>query len=263
MFSSKLQELIKLSGIFPVLKPAGLTSAQLLNRIREKLYSEVGITMKYARKLALGHGGTLDKLATGVLVVGVGAGCKQLSQFLHGDKKYICTAELGTATDTFDCGGVTTETKNYDHVTKDSLTDCLKHFTGDILQLPPLYSAVKYGGERLSDITRDGRSVPTLQPRQVRVHSIQCTDFSPPFFTLAIHSGGGFYVRRLVDDLGRYLDTRAHVCELERTEQSPFTLMDCLREDEWTLHDIKRAIQLSQDHFHKQMSERYDNVKSL
>ncbi|XP_069679256.1 pseudouridylate synthase TRUB1-like isoform X2 [Periplaneta americana] len=191
--------------------------------------------------LRVGHGGTLDHTATGVLVVGVGFGCKVLPKFLHGSKKYRVTAQLGVSTDTYNESGKIIRECSYDHISRDMLEAALTRFHGKILQTPPLYSALKLHGQRVADLTRAGVSV-QMEPRSVTCHSIHCLDFSPPYFTLEVHCGGGFYIRSLIHDLGNVLGSCAHVRELHRFQQGPFTEQEMLDSDDWTVPNILIAI---------------------
>ncbi|KAG7166975.1 tRNA pseudouridine synthase 1-like [Homarus americanus] len=189
-----------LNGVFPVLKPHGVTSAQLLNQLKEKLAAEVtGILATHDIKL--GHGGTLDSSATGVLTVGVGDGCRQLKCLLHGEKSYLARCQLGVATDTYNKRGKVVLEKQFDHITEDVLQERLHQFEGKIKQVPPLYSALKKNGRRYSDLAQEGVNF-SIEPRTVHCYKLKLQDFEPPYFTLSIVSGPGFYVRSLVNDLG-------------------------------------------------------------
>ncbi|PNF39697.1 hypothetical protein B7P43_G05666 [Cryptotermes secundus] len=126
------------------------------------------------------------------------------------------------------------------------LEAALSRYHGEILQTPPLYSALKLRGRRIADLTRAGISV-DLNPRPVTCHAIQCTVFSPPSFTLEVHCGGGFYVRSLVHDLGIALGSCAHVRELHRFQQGPFMEQDMLDSNEWTMQNILIAIKKAKE----------------
>ncbi|KDR08710.1 putative tRNA pseudouridine synthase 1 [Zootermopsis nevadensis] len=126
------------------------------------------------------------------------------------------------------------------------LEEALSRFHGEILQTPPLYSALKLHGYRLADLTRAGVKV-EVRPRPVTCHAIQCVQFSPPSFTLEVHCGGGFYIRSLVHDLGNALGSCAHVRELHRYQQGPFTEQDMLDSNEWTMQNILIAIQKAKE----------------
>ncbi|XP_061088030.1 probable tRNA pseudouridine synthase 1 [Conger conger] len=246
-------ELLSLNGLFAVYKKQGPTSADVLNLLKSRLLQEAGYKQDNPRKrkkqtLKLGHGGTLDHSASGVLVVGIGNGTKMLGSMLKGSKKYTAIGELGKATDTLDATGSVTQEKAFDHITREEFEETLKKFTGDIMQVPPLYSALKQDGQRLSVLLKKGQKVEAKPARPVTVYSLSLQDFTPPLFTLNIECGGGFYVRSLVDDLGRELASCAHVKELIRTKQGQFTLEDhTLREEKWTIADIAGTLQACDD----------------
>ncbi|KAM5243655.1 pseudouridylate synthase TRUB1 isoform 3-T3 [Hipposideros larvatus] len=201
-------KLLSLSGVFAVHKPKGPTSAELLNRLKEKLLAEAGMpspewTKRKKQTLKIGHGGTLDSAARGVLVVGIGRGTKLLTSMLSGSKRYIAIGELGKATDTLDSTGKVTEEKPYDKITQEDIEGILQKFTGNIMQVPPLYSALKKDGQRLSTLMKRGEAVEAKPARPVTVYSLSLQKFQPPFFTLDVECGGGFYIRSLVSDIGK------------------------------------------------------------
>ncbi|KAI3365331.1 hypothetical protein L3Q82_010430, partial [Scortum barcoo] len=247
--SSSLSKLQSLNGLFAIYKKQGPTSADVLNSLKEALLREAGVANPNPRKrkkqsLKMGHGGTLDSTAHGVLVVGVGNGTKMLSTMLAGSKKYVAVGELGKATDTLDASGSVVLEKDFGHITRLDIEDKLKSFTGDIMQVPPLYSALKKDGQRLSVLLKKGHKVEAKPPRPVTVYNLTLQEFKPPLFTLDIECGGGFYVRSLVDDLGKALSSCAHVKELTRTKQGQFTLEEhALHEEQWTLEHILRSLQ--------------------
>ncbi|XP_051002812.1 pseudouridylate synthase TRUB1 [Acomys russatus] len=242
-------KLMSLSGVFAVHKPKGPTSAELLNRLKEKLLAEAGMpspewNKRQKKTLKIGHGGTLDSAAQGVLVVGIGRGTKMLTSMLSGSKRYIAIGELGKATDTLDSTGKITEEKPYDKITQEDIEGILQKFTGNIMQVPPLYSALKKDGQRLSTLMKRGGAVEPRPARLVTVHSVSLLKFQPPFFTLDVECGGGFYIRSLVNDIGKELSSCASVLELTRTKQGPFTLEEhALREDRWTIDDIAQSLE--------------------
>uniref|UniRef100_UPI00398E94AB pseudouridylate synthase TRUB1 isoform X2 n=1 Tax=Pristiophorus japonicus TaxID=55135 RepID=UPI00398E94AB len=223
------EKLQGLNGLFAVHKKKGPTSADVLNLLKTKLLKEAGIKQNRMKRkkqvLKMGHGGTLDSAASGVLVVGIGKGTKMLSGMLSGSKKYTTVGELGKATDTFDAIGMVTEEQSYDHITKEDLESTLKKFTGSIMQTPPLYSALKQNGQRLSCLVKKGEAVEAKPARPVIVYGLSVQDYNPPLFTLELSSC-------------------AHVKELIRTKQGPFTLDEhALREEKWTIDEIVKAIE--------------------
>ncbi|KAK2866434.1 hypothetical protein Q7C36_002490 [Tachysurus vachellii] len=244
-----LTKLQSLNGVFAIYKKSGPTSADVLNTLKQKLLKEAGVDKVNPKKrkkqaIKLGHGGTLDSSASGVLVVGMGDGTKMLTSMLSGSKKYTAVGELGKATDSFDATGGVVQAKSYDHITRELFEEKLKQFTGEIMQVPPLYSALKKDGKRLSTLMKEGHNVEAKPARPVTVYSLSLQDFNPPLFTLDVECGGGFYVRSLVDDLGKALSSCAHVRELTRTKQGQFTLQEhVLREERWTFQDISEVLQ--------------------
>ncbi|XP_033881302.2 pseudouridylate synthase TRUB1 [Acipenser ruthenus] len=244
----KAAKLQSLNGLFAIYKKAGPTSADVLNTLKEKLLQEAGLKQNPKKRkrhiLKVGHGGTLDNSASGVLVVGIGKGTKMLGNMLSGSKKYTTVGELGKATDTLDATGTGTEEKAYDHITQEEFEESLKKYIGNIMQVPPLYSALKKDGQRLSVLLKKGHAVEAKPARPVTVYSISLQEFKPPLFTLDVECGGGFYIRSLVNDIGKDLSTCAHVKDLIRTKQGPFTLQEhVLHEDKWTIDAIAQSIQ--------------------
>ncbi|XP_023571416.1 probable tRNA pseudouridine synthase 1 isoform X3 [Octodon degus] len=228
--SALATKLLSLSGVFAVHKPRGPTSAELLNRLKEKLLAEAGMpssewTKRKKQTLKIGHGGTLDSAARGILVIGIGRGTKMLSSMLSGSKRYIAIGELGKATDTLDSTGKVTDEKPYDKITQEDIEGILRKFTGNIMQIPPLYSALKKDGQRLSALMKRGKVVEAKPARPVTVYSISLEKFQPPFFTIELSSC-------------------ASVLELTRTKQGPFTLEEhALPEDKWTIDDIAQCLE--------------------
>ncbi|XP_047232167.1 probable tRNA pseudouridine synthase 1 isoform X2 [Girardinichthys multiradiatus] len=228
--TSSLAKLQSLNGLFAIYKKQGPTSADVLNALKEALLIEAGVPTSNSRKrkkqwLKMGHGGTLDSAASGVLVIGVGNGTKMLSTMLTGSKKYVAVGELGKATDTLDATGTVIMEKEFVHISRLDMEEKLKAFTGDIMQVPPLYSALKKDGQRLSVLLKKGHQVEAKPARPVTVFSLTLQEFKPPLFSLALSSC-------------------AHVKELIRTKQSQFTLQDhVLHEEQWTLEYIHGALQ--------------------
>ncbi|XP_070708141.1 pseudouridylate synthase TRUB1 [Pempheris klunzingeri] len=251
--TSSLSSIQSLNGLFAIYKRQGPTSADVLNALKEALLREAGVRNPNPRKrkkqsLKMGHGGTLDSAASGVLVVGVGNGTKMLSTMLAGSKKYVAVGELGKATDTLDASGSVILEKDFEHITRLDFEEKMKAFTGNIMQVPPLYSALKKDGQRLSVLLKKGHKVEAKPARPVTVYSLTLQEFKPPLFTLGIECGGGFYVRSLVDDLGKALSSCAHVKELIRTKQGQFTLEEhALHEEQWRLEHVLRSLQPCQE----------------
>lgn len=184
-------------------KPKGLTSFRVVDRIRRKF------------KVKAGHTGTLDPLATGLLVVLTGKRTKDASLFVKLDKAYEVKAVLGLETDTFDCEGEALRESDRE-VTEEELQRVLKDFQGDIWQTPPPFSAKKVEGRRAYQLARKGVRF-DIPARKVSVHSLELKEFEFPYFTLACDVSSGFYVRSLVHDIGEKLGVGATVIEVRRT----------------------------------------------
>ena len=176
-------------------------------------------------------------MATGVLVLGINEGTKLLEKYLKGTKCYNTIGMLGSATDTLDCTGKQLSASDCSKVKYQDIEQSLKHFTGDILQTPPMYSALKSNGVRLYDLARQGIEVERL-PRPVTVYSLSLIELTLPQLGLHIECSGGFYVRSVIADIGVKCGTLAHMVSLERTKQGPFQLEHCLQPKDWRNFDL-------------------------
>ena len=210
-----LSERNDLDGILVIDKPAGITSHDVVARVRRLL----GVKR-------VGHGGTLDPFATGVLPIAVGRATRVLQYVQSADKGYRVTVELGAETDTGDTEGAVVQRRTADAAnwpTRGEVDATLLRFLGEQEQIPPAHSAIKVDGEPLYRRARAGEVV-DVPPRQVRVDSIDVLRYEPPLFDLEIACGKGTYIRALVRDIGRALGTYAYCSELRRTRTGPFTL---------------------------------------
>lgn len=239
-FSSSVNEL---SGLVAIHKPAGWTSNDVVKKVKNMLLHKGSSDSAAAKqkKLKVGHGGALDPLAEGVLVIGVGEGTKKLEGFLSGSKKYRAIGKLGTETDTLDSSGTVTQMKPIDHITPALLASVIPHFCGNISQVPPMYSALKRNGVRLYDLARKGIVI-SREPRDVTVFSLQTFEDDrfklPQYVCLEIECSGGFYVRSLIQDIAINMNSFGHMIKLIRTKQGPFELSDCLKQADWTYENI-------------------------
>ena len=210
------------SGILGVDKPQGLTSHDVVDRVRGVL----GI-----RKV--GHTGTLDPMATGVMVICFGR-MTRLSDYLSGqDKGYTTRFHLGVSTDTLDADGKVTARSDGPLPDLPALEQALQGFEGDILQVAPMYSARKHDGRRLHELARAGEEV-KREPRRVRIHRIVVHTYEPPFLDLSVSCSKGTYIRTLADDLGTKIGCGAHLSRLRRTSVGSIGLDRCN-----TLHDLQ------------------------
>ncbi|KAL6080581.1 TruB pseudouridine (psi) synthase 1 [Balamuthia mandrillaris] len=247
-----------MNGVFAVNKPSGISSFGVVAKIRRALQPLSSPSSPSRRsRLKVGHGGTLDPFATGVIVIGVGDGCKALFTYLKGTKEYIAKAKMGQEMDSMDKTGRVLQEKDYCHVTREMVEAALPKFTGDILQTPPMFSALSRGGKRLYELARKGQHV-ELQPRPVQVHSLELLSWDSPYFTLQVSSGAGMYVRRLVHDICEGVGTCGYVAELHRTRHGAFTEDMALTEEQWTPEGISKALIPIDDEFFNRLPSSSD-----
>ena len=199
-------------------KPKGLTSSRVVEHIKRRF------------KVKVGHTGTLDPIATGLLVVLTGKRTKDASLFLKLDKAYEVKAVLGIETDTFDSEGEILR-RSDNEVTREELENALKEFHGDIWQTPPLFSAKKIDGQKAYQLARKGVSV-AIPPKKVSIYSLELKEFQFPYFTLACEVSSGFYVRSLAHDIGEKLGVGATVVAVRRTRVGPYHVGDARSLDE-------------------------------
>jgi len=210
----------KSGEILLIRKPRGWTSFDVVRKVRNVL----GV-----RKA--GHAGTLDPLATGLLVVGTDSCTKDLGRFLELEKEYVVRMRLGGRTASLDADTPVTEVLPVPDLSREEVTRVLGRFIGDQLQVPPMYSAVKVKGTRLYKRARRGEEV-DRPPRCVTIHSIDLVDVALPEMTLDVVCSKGTYIRSLVDDIGKALGTAAYVTALERKRIGTYSLDDALSLDE-------------------------------
>lgn len=210
------------NGIIIIDKPADWTSMDVCAKLRGILKTK-----------KVGHAGTLDPMATGVLPVFVGQATRAVSFAESGSKEYVATLHLGQVTNTQDTTGETLE-EHAVSVTIDDLRCVLPQFTGDIEQIPPMFSAIKIGGQKLYDLARQGKSV-ERKPRKVTIYELDVTEqLSPVDFSLRILCSKGTYVRTLCHDIGQALDCGGCMASLRRTMAAGFTLAES-----YTLDDVQ------------------------
>jgi len=199
-------------GLLNISKPAGLTSFATLARVR-----------RLAGEKKAGHACTLDPMATGVLPIGLGAGTRVLPYLLDLPKLYRAEIELGATTDTYDAQGQTISRGDASRVTVGEVQEALKSFTGEVWQRPPVYSALKRGGQPFYSLARRGHPQ-RPPPRRVKVYAIHLLAFQPPRLVLEVEVGRGFYLRSLAHDLGEALGCGGFLKDLVRLRYGPFLL---------------------------------------
>ena len=200
-----------MDGIVIVDKPQGWTSQDVVSKLR-------GVY----KTRRIGHGGTLDPLATGVLPVFVGRATRGVEFFEHAEKTYETVLRLGVTTDTEDITGTTLEEKPV-AVTREQMEDVLQQFRGDILQVPPMYSAIKINGQKLYDLARKGKEV-ERQARPVTIYKLECLSFDGVAARLLVHCSKGTYIRTLCKDIGATLGCGGCMEALRRVSAGSYTL---------------------------------------
>ena len=210
-----------------VAKPLTWTSFNLVSKIRWKLQK----TLKM-KKLKVGHAGTLDPLATGVMIICTGKSTKLIENFQYQTKEYIATLALGATTPSFDLELPVDGTYPTEHITRQLVNEVIPRFLGEIWQVPPAYSAVKVDGKRAYDYARDGQEV-ELKPKLLVIDEIEVLDFTLPMLKIRVVCSKGTYIRALARDIGLALGSGAHLIALERTRIGEVRLEDC-----WQIDDL-------------------------
>lgn len=202
-------------------KPLHWTSFNLVSKLRWKLQK----TLKM-KKLKVGHAGTLDPLATGVMIICTGKSTKLIENFQYQTKEYIATLELGATTPSFDLELPVDATFPTEHITRELVDEVIPRFTGEIWQIPPVYSAVKVDGKRAYDYARDGQEV-ELKAKLLVIDEIEVLDFTLPVLKIRVVCSKGTYIRALARDIGIALGSGAHLTGLERTRIGEVRLENC------------------------------------
>ncbi|NBX85684.1 MAG: tRNA pseudouridine(55) synthase TruB [Proteobacteria bacterium] len=204
-------------GFYLIHKPSGPTSAGVVGRIKWLLKQNGA-----PKNIKIGHGGTLDPLATGLLPIGVGKCTKQLQMLLEGPKTYTFTIQFGTQKNTGDISGITTFTST-NRPTLGQIEQTLPRFLGQIQQIPPQFSAIKLSGRKAYEIARAGGHA-EIAPRTVTIHTLKLLDFQTDTATFTATVSKGTYIRTLAEDIAQALDTVGHLTMLCRTQHGPFQL---------------------------------------
>lgn len=203
-------------------KPLTWTSFDAVKRVRGALLRRMGI-----RKLKVGHAGTLDPLATGVMIICTGRATKRIDSLQHGVKEYVADLALGATTPSFDLETKIDATYPTEHITREAVEVALKQFLGRIEQVPPSYSACKIDGRRAYDMARKGQEV-ELKPKVLVIDEIELLDFAPDALRIRVVCSKGTYIRALARDIGRALGSGAHLTGLRRTRVGDITIDRCL-----------------------------------
>lgn len=203
-------------------KPQGWSSFDLVKYVRNRIPPK-----------KVGHAGTLDPMATGLLILCSGKATKSISQIQSMEKRYLTKIRFGASTPSFDAATEIDKTAGWDHIDTSMIEEMLNSkFTGDVSQVPPIYSAIQIKGERLYKIARRGGSV-EIEPRDIKIYEIKILEVSMPDVTLEVHCGKGTYIRSLAHDLGIALGSRAHMIDLRRSETGGYSILDSFTPDQF------------------------------
>ena len=223
-----------MQGLILLNKPKGITSFSAVRKIKW-----------LANEKRVGHTGTLDPLATGVLPVFLGRATALAGIVLDADKSYIATVKLGIITDTCDITGEVLCEKQV-NVTREELLSVLEQFKGEISQIPPIYSALKKDGVRLYDLARQGKTV-EIEPRQVNISRLELIDFDKDIFKIEVDCSKGTYIRSLCRDIGEKLGTGATMTDLVRTATGGFDISKTVNLDDLTKENISEFIETEEN----------------
>ena len=213
-------------AIICVNKPYGWTSFGVVNKVRYFVCRKQGV-----KKLKVGHAGTLDPLATGVMILCTGRATKRIEEFQAHTKAYVATLRLGATTPSFDLEKEIDATYPIDHITRELVEETLRQFVGSIEQVPPAFSACKVDGKRAYDLARKGREV-ELKPKTLVIDEIELLACELPDIRIRVVCSKGTYIRALARDIGIALHSGAHLTALERTRVGDVRLEDCLALDQ-------------------------------
>ncbi len=205
-------------GTILIDKPADMTSFGVVARIRRVLSERAG------KKVKVGHTGTLDPFATGLMILCIGKECRNAGHYTKLDKVYEATFRLGQMSSTGDPEGEITTASNA-QPTIDEVKRVFKQFSGEIMQKPPIYSALKIGGQRAYDLARQGKEI-EMPMRKVTIHSLELVDYTYPNVKIRTHVSSGTYIRSLAQDMGEALGTGAYCVQLRRISIADWTVAD-------------------------------------
>lgn len=216
--------------IVAINKPYTWTSFQIVNKVRYHLSRKFGI-----KRFKVGHAGTLDPLATGVLLLCTGKATKRIEELQSQTKEYEAEIMLGATTPSYDMEHPVNATFPYEHITKEMVEKALSQFVGNIAQRPPLFSACKVDGKRAYDLARKGSDM-QLEPKQIRIDAIELLECELPKIKIRVTCGKGTYIRSLARDIGEALDSGAYLTALTRTRIGEYRIENCINLDafpEW------------------------------
>ena len=208
-------------------KPLRWTSFAVVNKIRYHISRKLGV-----KKIKVGHAGTLDPLATGVMIICTGKATKRIEEFQYHTKEYIATLQLGATTPSYDLEKEIDATYPTDHITREMVEEVLQQFKGTIEQIPPAFSACKVDGKRAYDLARKGDEV-ELKPKTLVIDEIELLECNLPEIKIRVVCSKGTYIRALARDIGEALQSGAHLTGLIRTRVGEVRLEDCMQVEDF------------------------------
>ena len=222
-------------------KPLKWTSFAVVNKIRYHISRKLGV-----KKLKVGHAGTLDPLATGVMIICTGKATKRIEEFQYHTKEYIATLQLGATTPSFDLEKEIDATYPTEHITREKVEDVLKQFVGTIEQIPPVFSACKVDGKRAYEMARKGDEV-QLKAKTLVIDEIELLECNLPEIKIRVVCSKGTYIRALARDIGQALNSGAHLTGLIRTRVGEVRLEDCMKVEDFEEWLDKQEIEVTND----------------
>ena len=211
--------------IIAIDKPLGWTSFDAVKRVRGAIQRRMEV-----KKFKVGHAGTLDPLATGVLIICTGRATKRITELQNGMKEYIADITLGATTPSFDLEKEIDATYPYEHITRELIDETMPKFVGHVMQVPPVFSAVKVDGKLAYALARKGKDV-ELKAKPLEIRELEVLSFEPPLLRIRVLCSKGTYIRALARDIGVALNSGAHLSALRRTRVGDIVIDDCLSLD--------------------------------
>ncbi len=219
-----------MNGVINVYKPQGITSFDVVSKIR-----------KIAGEKKVGHTGTLDPLASGVLPVCLGKGTKFIDYLMSGEKVYNVVLKLGIATDTYDREGKILLQRDLNNINEDDIKKCIQSFIGEINQIPPMYSAIKINGKKLYELARQGLEV-EREPRKINIYDINIKSIKLPYMDFTVRCSKGTYIRSLCYDIGEKLNCGGMMYSLERESNGVFSKETSIPLEDLNDSNINKAL---------------------
>jgi len=213
---------IKEGKVILIDKPINWTSFDVVKYIRKSLQHKFKI-----KKIKVGHAGTLDPLATGLLIICIGKQTKNISKYQDLAKTYTGKFKLGESTPSFDAETDVNEKFEYDHITINDLKKLAKEFIGNSMQKPPIFSAIKKDGKRLYNYARENKEI-EIDKREIQIYDFEILDFNSPYVEFKIDCSKGTYIRTIANDFGKRLNSGSYLYELRRTKIGEFSVLNAI-----------------------------------